>query len=63
MCFCTGKYCKYFFMNTSLSKVSDLPSALEKTVTAAVSCFDSNPEFLSPFSVKSVIAIGICYCF
>ena len=67
--FCTDKYSKYN-LNTSqqstdtvqkfssdLSKVSDLPlSALEKTVTATVSCFNSNPEFLSSCSDKSVIA-------
>ena len=39
--------------NSDLSKVSDLPlPALEKTVTATVSCFDSNPEFLSSCSNK-----------
>ena len=67
--FCTGKYGKCN-INTSqkstdtvqnlksdLSKVSDLPlPALEKTVTATVSCFHSNPEFLSSSSDKSVIA-------
>ena len=67
--FCTGKYGKYNIntsqqstntvqkLNSDLSKVSDLPlSALEKTVTATVSCFNSNPEFLSSCSNKSVIA-------
>ena len=67
--FCTGKYGKYYKntsqqstdtvqkFNSDLSKVSDLPlSALEKTVTATVSCFNSNPEFLSSCSDKSVIA-------
>ena len=67
--FCTGKYGKYNIntsqqstdivqkLNSDLSKVSDLPlSALEKTVTATVSCFNSNPEFLSSCSDKSVIA-------
>ena len=40
-----------------LNKVSDLPlSALEKTVTATVSCFNSNLEFLSSCSDNSVIA-------
>ena len=67
--FCTGKYGKYN-INTSqqftvtvqnfssdLRKVSNLPfSALEKTVTATVSCFNSNSEFLSSCSDKSVIA-------
>ena len=64
--FCTGKYnvntsqqstdtVQKF--NSDLIKVSDLPlPALEKTVTATVSCFDSNPEFLSSCSDKSVIA-------
>ena len=43
--------------NSDLSKVSDLPlPALEKTVTATVSCFDSNHEFRSSCSDKSVIA-------
>ena len=43
--------------NSDLSKVSDLSlPASEKTVTATVSCFDSNPEFLSSCSDKSVIA-------
>ena len=67
--FCTDKYSKYNLntsqqstdtvqkFNSDLSKVSDLPlSALEKTVTATVSCFNSNPEFLSSCSDKSVIA-------
>ena len=67
--FCTDKNGKYN-INTSqqstdtvqnsssdLSKVSDLPlSALEKTVTATVCYFNSNPEFLSFCSDKSVIA-------
>ena len=64
--FCTGKYnvntsqqstdtVQKF--NSDLIKVSDLPlPALEKTVTATVSCFDSNPELLSSCSDKSVIA-------
>ena len=63
--FCTGKYnvntsqqstdtVQKF--NSDLIKVSDLPlPALEKTVTATVSCFDSNPEFLTSCSNKSVI--------
>ena len=43
--------------NSDLSKVSDLPlSGLEKTVTATVFCFNSNPEFLSSYSDKSVVA-------
>ena len=43
--------------NSDLSQVSDLSlSALEKTVTATVSCFSSNSEFLSSCSDKSVIA-------
>ena len=43
--------------NSDLSKVSDLPlSTLEKTVTATVSCFNSNPEILSSCFDKSVIA-------
>ena len=43
--------------NSDLSKVSDLPlSALKKTVTTTFSCFNSNPEFLSSCSDKSVIA-------
>ena len=43
--------------NSDLNKVSDLPLPVsEKTVTATVSCFDSNPEFLSSSSDKSVIA-------
>ena len=67
--FCTGNYGKYNLnasqqstdtvqkFNSDLSKVSDLSfSALEKTVTATVSCFNSNPEFLSSCSDKSVIA-------
>ena len=67
--FCTGKYGKYNLntsqqstdtvqkFNSDLSKVSDLSlSALEKTVTATVSCFNSNPKFLSSCSDKSVIA-------
>ena len=67
--FCTDKYGKYKIntsqqstdtvqnLNSDLSKVSDLPlSALEKTVTATFSCFNSNPEFLSSCSAKSVIA-------
>ena len=67
--FYTGKYAKYnintsqqstdtvWNFNCNLSKVSDLPlSALEKSVTATVSCFNSNPEFLSSGSDKSVIA-------
>ena len=38
--------------NSNLSKVSDLPlPTSEKTVTFTVSCFDSNPEFLSSCSV------------
>ena len=67
--FCTGKYGKYNLntskqstdtvqkFNSDLSKVSNLLlSASEKTVTATVSCFNSNPEFLSSCSDKSVIA-------
>ena len=43
--------------NSVLSKVSDLSlSALEKTVTATVSCFNLNPEFLSSYSDRAVIA-------
>ena len=67
--FCTDKYGKYN-INTSqqstdtvqkfssdLSKVSDLLlPALEKTVTATVFCFNSNPEFLYSCSDKPVIA-------
>ena len=58
--FYTGKYAKYN-INTSQQStaqcVSDLPlSALEKSMTATVSCFNSNPEFLSSGSDKSVIA-------
>ena len=42
--------------NSDLSKVFDLPlPASEKTATATVSCFDSNSEFLSSCSTKSVI--------
>ena len=65
---CTGKYAKYNVntsqqftntvqkLNSDLSKVSDLPlPAMEKAVTATVSCFNSNPEFLSSCSDKSVI--------
>ena len=67
--FCTGNYGKYNVntlqqstdtvqkFNSDLSKVSDLPlAAFKKTVTATVSCFDSNPGFLSSCSDKSVIA-------
>ena len=67
--FCTGTYGNYNInasqkstdtmqnCNSDLSKVSDLPlSALEKTVTATVCCFSSNPEFLCFCSDKSVIA-------
>ena len=67
--FCTGRCGKYNLntsqqstdtvqkINSDLSKVSDLSvSALEKTVTATVSCFNSNPEFLSSCSDKSFIA-------
>ena len=66
--FCTGKCGKYNRntsqqstdtarnFNSDLSKVSDLPlSASEKTVTATVCCFNSNPEFLSLCSDKFVI--------
>ena len=66
---CTGKYGKYNIntsqqstdtvqkFNSDLSKDSDLPlSALEKTLTTTVSCFDPNPEFLSSYSDKSDIA-------
>ena len=66
--FCIGKYGNYNVntfqhstntvqkFNSDLSKVSDLPlPASEKTVTATISCFDSNPEFLSSCSNKSVI--------
>ena len=43
--------------NCNLSKVSDLPlSALEKSLTATVSCFNPNPEFLSSGSDECVIA-------
>ena len=69
--FCIGKYGKYNIntsqqstdtvqnFNSDLSKVSDLPlPALEKTVTAAVCCFNSNHEFLSFCSDKSAIATG-----
>ena len=43
--------------NSDSSKVSDLPlSALEKTVTATLCWFNSNPKFLSFCSDKSVIA-------
>ena len=43
--------------SSDLRKVSDLSlPALKKTVTATVSCFDSNPEFLSSCSDKSVTA-------
>ena len=46
--------------SSDLSKVSNLPlSALKKTVTATVSCFNSNPEFLSSCSDKSVIATSV----
>ena len=67
--FCKGKYGKYNIntsqqstdtvqkFNSDLSKVSDLPlSALEKMVTATVSCFNSNPNFLSSSSENFVIA-------
>ena len=67
--FCTGNYGKYkvntsqqstntvLKFNSDFSKVSGLPlSASEKTVTATISCFDSNPEFLSSCPDKSVIA-------
>ena len=67
--FCAGKYGKYNVnnfqqstntvqkFNSDLSKVSDLPlPASEKSVTATVSCFDSNPELLSSCSDKSIIA-------
>ena len=69
--FCTGKYGKYNVntcqqstdtvqkFNSDLSKVSDLClPPLEKTVTVTVSCFDSNPEFLSSRFDKSVIAVN-----
>ena len=47
-------------LHSDLSKVSDLPlsqkeSALEKTVTSTVSCFNSKLEFPSPCSDKSAI--------
>ena len=63
--FCTGKYGKYNIntsqkstdtvqkLNSDLSKVSDLRLS---ALTAAVSGFNSNPEFLSSSSDKSVIA-------
>ena len=63
--FCTGKYGKYNIntsqkstdtvqkLNSDLSKVSDLRLS---ALTATVSCFNSNPEFLSSSSDKSVIA-------
>ena len=63
--FCTGKYGKYNIntsqkstdtvqmLNSDLSKVSDLRFS---ALTATVSCFNSNPEFLSSSSDKSVIA-------
>ena len=67
--FCTGKDGNYNIntsqqstntvqkFNSDLSKVCDLAlPASEKIVTATVSCFDSNPEFLSSCSDKSVIA-------
>ena len=67
--FCTGKYGKYNLntsqqstdtvqkFNSDLGKVFDLPlSTLEKTVTATVFFFNSNPDFLSSCSEKSVIA-------
>ena len=67
--FCTGKYGKYNVntsqqstntvqkFNSDLSKVSDLRlPASEKTVTATVSCFDSNSEVLYSCSDKSVIS-------
>ena len=66
--FCIGKYGKYNVntsqqstntvqkFNSDLSRISDLPlPASEKTVTATISYFDSNPEFLSSCSNKSVI--------
>ena len=66
--FCTGKYGKYNIntfqqssdtvqnFNSDLSKVSDLPLfALEKTVTATVSCFNSNPEFYLPVLVNLLL--------
>ena len=61
--FCTGKFGKYNVTtsqqstNTMQKFNSDLPlPALEKTVTATISCFDLNPEFLSSCFDKSVIA-------
>ena len=46
--------------SSDLSNVSDVPlSALEKTVTTKVSCFNSNPEFPSLCSDKSVIATSV----
>ena len=66
--FCIGKYGKYNVntsqqstntaqkFNSDLSRISDLPlPSSEKTVTATISYFDSNPEFLSSCSNKSVI--------
>ena len=66
--FCTGKYGKCNVntyqqstdtvqkFRSDLSKVSHLPlSAFVKTVTATVSCFDSNPEFPFSCSEKSVV--------
>ena len=66
---CTGNYGKHNVntsqqftnavqkFNSNLNKVPDLPlPVLEKAVTAAVSRFDSNSEFLCSCSEKSVIA-------
>ena len=70
--FCTRKYGKYNIntsqqstdtvqnFNCDLYKVCDLHlSALEKTVTVTVCCFNSNPESLSFCSDKSVIATSV----
>ena len=66
--FCTGKYGKYNLntshqstdtfqkFNSDLSKVSDFPlPPLKKTVTLPVSCFDSNPEFLSSWLINLLL--------
>ena len=61
--FCTCKYGKYNIniCQQSTDTVQNFKSdlllfALEKTVTVKISCFNSNPEFLSSCSDKSVIA-------
>lgn len=71
--FCTGKYGNYNIntseistdttqnFNFNLGKVFDLPLfALGKTVTATVSWFNLNLEFLSPCFDKSFIAASTC---